>query len=99
MLTSPYNNGTKTSLLNMMKFYGGKKKKNFFRTKNCNIFLIQNKDIDCGYEGESRSIQVIPFPMDRDIHVFHALFQYMFYTWIRNCTLIESLFKVVICGK
>ena len=29
------------------------------------------------YEGESISNQPIPFPMDRDGHDFHALFQYM----------------------
>ena len=32
------------------------------------------------YEGESISKQPVPFPMDRDGHDFHALFQYMFYT-------------------
>ena len=31
------------------------------------------------YEGESISNQPIPFPMDRDGHDFHALFQYMFF--------------------
>ena len=30
------------------------------------------------YKGESISNQPIPFPMDRDGHDFHALFQYMF---------------------
>ena len=34
--------------------------------------------------------QPIPFPIDRDGHDFRALFQYMFYTWVQNCTLIES---------
>ena len=28
------------------------------------------------------SNQPIPFPMDRDGHDFHALFQYMFLTWV-----------------
>ena len=32
------------------------------------------------YEGVSINNQPIPFPMDRDGHDFHALFQYMFYT-------------------
>ena len=30
------------------------------------------------YEGKSISNQPIPFPIDRDIQDFHALFQYMF---------------------
>ena len=38
------------------------------------------------YEGVSINNQPIPFPMDRDGHDFHALFQYMFYTWVQNCT-------------
>ena len=29
-------------------------------------------------EGKSKSNQPIPFPIDRDIQDFHALFQYMF---------------------
>ena len=32
------------------------------------------------YEGESISNQPKLFPIDRDGHDFHALFQYMFYT-------------------
>ena len=40
------------------------------------------------YEGGSISNQLIPFPIDRDGHDFHALFQYMFYTWVQNCTRI-----------
>ena len=49
----------------------------------------RNDSSRCGsyviiYEGESISNQPIPFPMDRDGHDFHALFQYMymFYTWV-----------------
>ena len=42
------------------------------------------------YEGESISDQPIPFSIDRDGHDFHALFQYMFYMWVQNWTLIES---------
>ena len=41
------------------------------------------------YEDESISNQPIPFPMDRDGHDFHTLFQYMFCTWVQNCTRIE----------
>ena len=41
------------------------------------------------YEGVSINNQPIPFPMNRDGHDFHALFQYMFYTWVQNCTHIE----------
>ena len=36
------------------------------------------------------SNQPVPFPMDRDGHNFYALFQYVFYTWVQNCTLTES---------
>ena len=45
------------------------------------------------YKGVSINNQPIPFPMDRDGHDFHALFQYMLYTWIQNCTRIESFFN------
>ena len=48
------------------------------------------------YEGESISNQPISFPIDRDGHDFHALFQYMFYTWVQNCTLIESFFNKIL---
>ena len=41
----------------------------------------------------------ILFPMDRDGHDFHALFQYMFYTWVQNCTLIESFFNKILNVK
>ena len=51
------------------------------------------------YEGESISNQPIPFPMDRDSHDFHALFQYMFYMWVRNCTLIELFFNKILNVK
>ena len=40
------------------------------------------------YEGESTSNQPIPFPMDWDGHDFHALFQYIFYPRVQNCTRI-----------
>ena len=36
------------------------------------------------YEGKSVSNQPVPFPMDRDGHSFHALFQYMFYKSVQN---------------
>ena len=45
------------------------------------------------YEGVPINNQPIPFPMDRDGHDFHALFQYMFYTWVQNCTRIELFFN------
>ena len=51
------------------------------------------------YEGESISNQPIPFPMDRDRHDFHALFQYMFYIWVQNCTRIESFFNKILNVK
>ena len=51
------------------------------------------------YEGESISNQPIPFPMDRDSHDFHALFQYMIYTWVENYTRIESFFNKILNVK
>ena len=51
------------------------------------------------YEGESISNQPIPFPIDRDGHDFHALFQYMFYTWVQNSTSIESFFNKILNVK
>ena len=51
------------------------------------------------YEGESISNQPIPLPMDRDGHDFHALFQYMFYTWVQNCTRIGSFFNKILNVK
>ena len=51
------------------------------------------------YEGKSISNQPIPFPMDRDGHEFHALFLYMFYMWVQNCTLIESFFNKILNVK
>ena len=43
--------------------------------------------------------QPIPFPMDRDGYDFHALFQYMFYIWVQNCTRIESFFNKILNVK
>ena len=43
--------------------------------------------------------QPIPFPMGWDGHDFHALFQYMFYTWIQNCICIESFFNKILNVK
>ena len=51
------------------------------------------------YEGVSINNQPIPFPMDRDGHDFHALFQYMFYTWVQNCTRIKSFFNKILNVK
>ena len=51
------------------------------------IFFNQSKEILLGfsiYKGVSISNQPILFPMDRDGHDFHALFQYMIYTWVQN---------------
>ena len=42
--------------------------------------------------------QPIPFPIDRDGHDFHALFQYMFYTLVQNCTRIESFYLCAYTG-
>ena len=51
------------------------------------------------YEGVSINNQPIPFPMYRDGHDFHALFQYMFYTWVQNCMPIESFFNKILNVK
>ena len=51
------------------------------------------------YEGESISNQPIPFLMDRDGHDFHALFQYMIYTWVQNYTRIKSFFNKILNVK
>ena len=48
---------------------------------------------------ESISNQPIQFPMDRDGHDFHALIQYMFYTWVQNYTGIESFFNKILAVK
>ena len=54
------------------------------------LLLIQK------YEGVSINNQPIPFSIDRDGHDFHALFQYMFYTWVQSCTRIESFFNKIL---
>ena len=51
------------------------------------------------YEGVSINNLPIPFPMDRDGHDFHSLFQYMFYTWVQNCTRVESFFNKILNVK
>ena len=70
------------------------------------LFCIINSKTACHnhclgqkYEGVSINNQPIPFPMDRDGHNFHALFQYMFYTWVQNCTRIESFFNKILNVK
>ena len=55
--------------------------------------------IELVYEGVSINNQPIPFPMDRDGHDFHALFQYIFYTWVQSCTRIESFFNKILNVK
>ena len=60
------------------------------------IYLPTNLECDIAfqqlYEGESINNHPIPFSMDRAGHDFQALFEYMFYTWVQNLTLIESFF-------
>ena len=68
--------------------------------KNISTFGLKKSPIwRYAYEGESISNQPISFPMDRDGHDFHALFQYMFYTWVQNCTRIESFFNKILNVK
>ena len=57
------------------------------RSKAAKITLIGNprwlfRFVYSIYEGVSINNQPISFPMDREGHDFHALFQYMFYTWV-----------------
>ena len=62
------------------------------------IFIFFSREIfmlSYIYEGVSLNNQPIPFPMDREGHDFHALFQYMFYTCVQNCTRIESFFNKI----
>ena len=68
---------------------------------NCSFTMIKVgfKGVKIIYEGESISNHPIPFPMDRDGHDFHALFQYMFYTWVQSCTRIESFFNKILNVK
>ena len=47
-------------------------------------------------QGESINNKPIQFPIDRGGHDFHALFQYMFYTWVQICTLIELFFNKIL---
>ena len=61
--------------------------------------LIHSPLVSQLYEGESISNQPNLFAMDRDGHDFHALFQYMFYTWVQNCTRIESFFNKILNVK
>ena len=58
---------------------------NLFRFGSSWLFL---------YEGVPINNQPIPFPIDRDGHDFHALFQYMFYTWVQNWVLREITWPV-----
>ena len=51
------------------------------------------------YEGVSINNQNIPFSKDQDGHDFYALFQYMLYTWVQNCTRIESFFNKILNVK
>ena len=62
------------------------------KTEICFVYIIR------GIRGRVNN-QPIPFPMDRDGHDFHALFQYMFYTWVQNCTRIESFFNKILNVK
>ena len=51
------------------------------------------------YEGMSINKKPIPFPMDQAGQDFHVLFLYMFYTWVQNCTHIESFFNKILNVK
>ena len=62
---------------------------NLLRTLNLRHSLYVSSKLK--YEGMSINNQPIPFPMDRDGHDFHALFQYMIYTLVQNYTSIESV--------
>ena len=73
-------------------FAGGKKQQN--NSKFCWYFytvLILRGRVNTFVISQS-----IPFPMNRDGLDFHSLFQYMFYTWVQNCTRIESFFTKIL---
>ena len=61
--------------------------------------LLHREKICLMYDDVSINNQSIPFPMNRDGHDFHALFQYMFYTWVQNYTRIESFFNKILNVK
>ena len=61
--------------------------------------IIVNMYVLPRYEGESLSSQHVSFPINRDGHDFHALFQYLFYTWVQNCTLIGLFFNMILNVK
>ena len=67
----------------------------YFYIKFVLVFIMYTMTELC-YEGVSINNQPIPFLMDLDGHDFHALFQYMFYTWVQNCTRIESFFNKIL---
>ena len=80
----------------------------YSRNSACDLFSLSHLQTENSwsmvetfyiYEGESISNQPNLFPVDRDGHDFHALFQYMFYTWVQNCTLIESFFNKILNVK
>ena len=66
-------------------------------TESTSVLSVSIKSLY--YEGVSINNQPIPFPMDRDGHDFHALFQYMIYTWVQNYTGIESFFNKILNVK
>ena len=73
---------------------------NYYNTVHykINCLNIVHYKMNC-YEGESIINQPIPLPMDQDGHDIHALFQYMFNMWVRNCTPIESFFNKILNVK
>ena len=59
------------------------------------IFIV----FGVSYKGMSINNQPIPFPMDETVTLFHALFQYMIYTWVQNYTRNESFFNKILNVK
>ena len=51
------------------------------------------------YKGVSINNQPILFPINRDGHDFHALFQYMIYKCVQNYTRIEWFFNKILNVK
>ena len=51
------------------------------------------------YEGVSIKKQPISFPIDRDVNDFMLCFNILFYTWVQNCTRIESFFNKILNVK
>ena len=65
--------------------------------KGCGLWLWHSLDFSLTLFSISNQPNL--FLMDRDGHDFHALFQYMFYTWVQNSTRMVSFFNTILNVK